>query len=208
MSILFTTGATVTFKALVQYIAEPTFIQSLQKLGFSDITIQYGNETTNSAYVSKQFFSDVISANRLVEKLDLEIANEFNDKSVTYFQNSTIRLAVFAFSPDISSYIQNADVVVTHAGTGSILDALRLGKPVIAVTNPALMDDHQEEIAREFEKLGVLHRMSAADLGSGQLEKFLTAFKAGELNFAPLDEPPAGILDEIVAQEVGQIRRL
>lgn len=208
MSILFTTGATVTFKALVRYVADPTFIQSLQELGFSDITIQYGNESTNSAHVSKQFFSEVLRTNKLVEKLDLEIANEFNDKSVTYFQNSAIRLAVFAFSPDITSYIQKSDVVVTHAGTGSILDALRLGKPVIAVTNPELMDDHQEEIAREFEKLGVLHRMSAADLGNGQLEKLLAAFKAGKLKFAPLDEPPAGILDAIVAQEVGQIRRL
>lgn len=37
-------------------------------------------------------------------------------------------------------------------GTGSILDALRLNKPLITVVNTSLMDNHQLQIASILEK--------------------------------------------------------
>lgn len=39
-------------------------------------------------------------------------------------------------------------------GAGSVLDALRLDLPIIAVPNPALLDNHQAELAKELQLQG------------------------------------------------------
>lgn len=38
------------------------------------------------------------------------------------------------------------------AGSGSIFEALRAGKPLVVVINEALMDNHQQELAHALEK--------------------------------------------------------
>ena len=46
----------------------------------------------------------------------------------------------------------------TFIGSGSILDALRIAVPLIVVPNPALLDNHQEELAEELANQGyVVH---------------------------------------------------
>jgi beta-1,4-N-acetylglucosaminyltransferase len=39
-------------------------------------------------------------------------------------------------------------------GAGTALDALRLSLPLILVPNPALLDNHQLELAKELDKMG------------------------------------------------------
>ena len=39
-------------------------------------------------------------------------------------------------------------------GSGSILEALRVGVPFIMVPNPSLLDNHQTELAIEIENQG------------------------------------------------------
>ena len=41
-------------------------------------------------------------------------------------------------------------------GSGTILDVLRMGKPMIAIPNPTLLHNHQEELASALEELGHL----------------------------------------------------
>lgn len=41
-------------------------------------------------------------------------------------------------------------------GAGTILDVLRMGKPMIVIPNPTLLDNHQEELASALEELGHL----------------------------------------------------
>lgn len=43
-------------------------------------------------------------------------------------------------------------------GSGSILDALRVGVPLIVVPNPSLLDNHQVELAEALQEQGyVVH---------------------------------------------------
>lgn len=201
MSILITTGATVTFEPLVDHVVSVLFLQKLAQLGFQHVAIQYGNHIENGRNISKQFFSEVLSKHDVLGSLDLVLTNETNDKSVITFANSYLTLETFAFSPEIDKFISKADIVVSHAGTGSILDSLRLHKPLVVVTNQQLMDDHQEEVAAQFEKEQYLYKLSTNDLAHGKLEEYLTEFKNGCLTFATLPDPPAGVVESIISEE-------
>lgn len=203
-SILFTTGATVTFKPLVEYICTPEFLRSLQKLGFSTVYLQYGNETANNTNISKVFFNDVIAKTQLVKELDLDLTNETNDKSTTTFSNGSLLLVVFGFSAHIADYVASADIVVSHAGTGSILDSLRLKKPLLVVSNLDLMDNHQEEVASQFEKEGFLYHITTQQLHQGILLSYLEKFASGNLSFVNLPDPLVDTVKNILAEELAR----
>uniref|UniRef100_A0A0D9W3B7 Glycosyl transferase family 28 C-terminal domain-containing protein n=1 Tax=Leersia perrieri TaxID=77586 RepID=A0A0D9W3B7_9ORYZ len=64
--------------------------------------------------------------------------------------NSTLQVDYFTFSPSIADYIREASLVISHAGSGSIFETLRLSKPLIVVVNEDLMDNHQSELAEEL----------------------------------------------------------
>lgn len=52
----------------------------------------------------------------------------------------------FEYAPSLAGHMAAADLVISHAGSGSIFEALRAHKPLIAVPNPILMHNHQVEI--------------------------------------------------------------
>jgi UDP-N-acetylglucosamine transferase subunit ALG13 len=49
----------------------------------------------------------------------------------------------FDYVPSLAQYMEAAALIISHAGSGSIFEALRLRKPVIAVPNSILMANHQ-----------------------------------------------------------------
>ncbi|KIS71068.1 N-acetylglucosaminyldiphosphodolichol N-acetylglucosaminyltransferase catalytic subunit ALG13 [Mycosarcoma maydis] len=78
-----------------------------------------------------------------------------------------IELQLFAFAPDLKSYIQSADLVISHAGSGTILDTLRMRpRPpgLVVVPNTSLMDNHQVELAEALGKDNFLIAGSEATL--------------------------------------------
>lgn len=70
-----------------------------------------------------------------------------------------LQVQVFEFAPSLADYMQAADLIISHAGSGSIFEALRLKKSLIAVPNAMLMDNHQAELA---DHLARLHYIIAA----------------------------------------------
>lgn len=64
-----------------------------------------------------------------------------------------LQIQVFDFAPSLAEFMQAADLIISHAGSGSIFEALRLRKPLIAVPNAILMDNHQAELADHLARL-------------------------------------------------------
>lgn len=122
-TIFVTTGATVVFEELIRAVLDAAFVGCISKLGYDKVVVQYG-------------------------KQGLRVF----DECVVMLDGNTHGVAIegFDFSQDIASVISMADLVISHAGTGSILDTLRLEKRLIVMVNDKLMDNHQMEIAQEL----------------------------------------------------------
>lgn len=82
----------------------------------------------------------------------------------------------FLSKDEMGQKLREADVVLTHGGTGSIISALKISKPVVAVARLAKfnehVDDHQKEIVEEFKKDGML--IEVEDLSESTLYTALT----------------------------------
>lgn len=57
------------------------------------------------------------------------------------------RFEYFKFTNDIISCYRNADLVITHAGAGSIFTLLEMGKRIIVCPNLDRDDSHQKDLA-------------------------------------------------------------
>lgn len=57
-----------------------------------------------------------------------------------------LSVQIFDFAPNLDLHMRRADLVISHAGSGSLFEALRLRKAIIAVPNAILMDNHQAEL--------------------------------------------------------------
>jgi beta-1,4-N-acetylglucosaminyltransferase len=53
----------------------------------------------------------------------------------------------FKFKDDINFYYENSDIVITHAGAGTIYNLLEMRKKLIVCPNISRVDDHQLQIS-------------------------------------------------------------
>ncbi|KAK8813275.1 hypothetical protein WA158_002867 [Blastocystis sp. Blastoise] len=67
------------------------------------------------------------------------------DKKI--FNNNKIDIDIFDYIPSLKPYIEQADLIIGHAGAGTIIECLRAGKKLVVVINEKLMNNHQLEIA-------------------------------------------------------------
>lgn len=68
------------------------------------------------------------------------------------------------FKPEkMKDIIKDSDIIITHAGVGTIMECLEMGKEIIVVPrkveNLEHVNNHQEEIAFEMEKKGFLTKV-------------------------------------------------
>ena len=48
------------------------------------------------------------------------------------------------YAPSLDPYYDRAEIVVSHGGLGTVVEALRKGKRLVAASNPDRYDTHQE----------------------------------------------------------------
>jgi len=90
------------------------------------------------------------------------VEHALNDSHKAIFQiadgeYSHSKITTIRFVKNIDEYYKNADVIITHAGAGSVYNLLEMGKKVIVVQNIERVDAHQQDLVRfvEEEKYGL-----------------------------------------------------
>ncbi|KAL4067860.1 glycosyltransferase family 1 protein [Scleroderma citrinum] len=132
--LVFVTVGSTQFDALVQAVTSEEVLDALHTKGYRKVVLQRGNST-------------------LAE----------GDGTMTLGKRG-MEVETWTFKPSIEIDIQRADLVISHAGSGTILDVLRQGKPMIVVPNPTLLDNHQQELASKLDDLGHLRATSVNNL--------------------------------------------
>lgn len=89
---------------------------------------------------------------QLIESVDKLFGNDTDVKVVAQTSSSASytpkNIDYFEFSSSFQSYIDNADLIVTHAGAGSVYSMLENGKKLVVVPNLTRADNHQIELAK------------------------------------------------------------
>ena len=99
---------------------------------------------------------------RLLKEIDRLIDNKvIKDKVIVqagYTKYKSKNMLIFDYLPkkELEEYMKEADFIITHAGVGSVFDALKKDKKVIAVARLSKYkehnNDHQLELLEEFSK--------------------------------------------------------
>ncbi|GIX74176.1 protein adenylyltransferase Fic [Caerostris extrusa] len=79
-------------------------------------------------------------------------------------KSDIIEIEWFRYKDSISQNIKEASFIIGHAGAGTILESLIENKPLIAVLNENLMDNHQTELAQQMAIDGYLAYCSCSNL--------------------------------------------
>ncbi|KAM5352347.1 hypothetical protein ACJ41O_005070 [Fusarium nematophilum] len=178
---LVTVGATVGFKKLTDSVLQPSFWKFLHSQGFTKLHIQCGPDV---AWASAELASrkDDIPTGFTIDVFDVR-KNLMKDEM-------TLCKAVDGK--------RHLGLVISHAGTGTILDAWKLGLPIIVVPNTELLDDHQTEMAKHLSKEGY------AIMSSGSVDDLQEAVHKVELLWEENKTrwPP----NEVPSQETGRVR--
>mmetsp|Transcript_1649 Transcript_1649/g.2937 ORF Transcript_1649/g.2937 Transcript_1649/m.2937 type:complete len:172 (-) Transcript_1649:986-1501(-) len=107
----------------------------------------------------------------------------------------------FRYKSDLRMEMDTADLIISHAGAGSIMEALTLKKKLIIVVNDKLMDNHQAELANQMHKLGY-----AISTTCNSLYEVLGNADFNSLKHLP--NPKSGIVTSIVDEELEYSHKL
>lgn len=132
------------------------------------------------------------SFHRLVRPLDELAAKNSLDVFVqlghTSYKPKYCRFERFVERDRLLKIIEQAEIVITQGGYGSIRDALLFNRPLVAVPRyPALNEspDHQDELVRAMEQCGYL-------IGVYDIEQLESAIQMAR-EFVPRERIPSAI---------------
>ena len=104
--------------------------------------------------------------NRLLKKIDeLVEKNIINDEvfaqvGVSTYKPQNYKYVDFLSQEEFKKKVIDCDLIITHAGTGVIVNAIKMGKKVIGIPRLKIygehVDDHQIQLIEQFEKLNYI----------------------------------------------------
>lgn len=105
---------------------------------------------------------------RLIKAIeDLKKSGQVSDDIIvqsgyTHYTSDVLTISPYFSQPELDSLRQKADLIITHAGVGSILDSLKYNKKVIGVARLKKFgehaNDHQIELLDAFVSEGYILR--------------------------------------------------
>ena len=129
-----------------------------------------------------------IDFSRLIQKMD-DIAKNISEEIImqighTHYKPKHAQFFCFKNKDEIEEFYKKSRIIVSHAGIGSILTAVKLQKPIIVVPRRKeygeLFDNHQVEITDKLKKQGlnVFDHLSKLNEEKIQEEYHLTKFQS------------------------------
>lgn len=94
----------------------------------------------------------------LVERMD-SLAAGMAEEIVAQVGRGTYlptNMRFFRFADSLEPWLAQARVVVSHGGLGTVVEVLRRGIPLIALSNPDRYDRHQDDLLGTMESRGHL----------------------------------------------------
>ncbi|KAI9805641.1 MAG: N-acetylglucosaminyldiphosphodolichol N-acetylglucosaminyltransferase catalytic subunit alg13 [Piccolia ochrophora] len=167
---LVTIGATAGFNSLISATLHPTFLAALRDAHYTELIIQYGKE-------GQAIFNGYLS----------RLSNtDFGVKITGYdFKEKGMML-------HMAKIRDKGGVVISHAGSGSIMDALHVEATLIVVPNPALLNNHQVELAEALADMEYLVHGKLEDLSTALRDADRLQRRHKEWPPVNSGEPPAG----------------
>ena len=126
--------------------------------------------------------------NRLLAEIDRLIENNtITDKVFAQIGNSdykprNYKYVDFVTQDDFNKLIEKSDIIITHGGTGVIINTIKKGKKVRAIPRLSKykehVDDHQIQLINEFKELNLIEAIHEVD----ELEKAIKKIKEKRYN--------------------------
>ncbi|XGW06054.1 hypothetical protein V3C99_016416 [Haemonchus contortus] len=172
----FVTVGTTKFDQLVNEVLTETCTSTLKTLGVKRITVQLGAGEWSDE-VRQRVFGGMVADQGEGECYGLPV--EF-----------------YRFKPNIHDDMKEAMVVIGHAGAGTCLECLRLRRPFVVVVNEDLMDNHQQELAKELARGEHLLYCTVSSLCSTLLSPSL-------FNLVPFTPPEQKLVAKFIDSRMG-----
>ncbi|EME83265.1 glycosyltransferase family 1 protein [Pseudocercospora fijiensis CIRAD86] len=179
-----TVGATASFSGLVKGVLAPDFLRALEQQEYTDLLIQFGQD-------GREVFNEHITAAK-------------NSES-----GSVLNITGFALDKaGLGRYMRQAKglaaregVVISHAGSGTILDALRISVPLVVVPNEELLNNHQVELAealaeQEYVVHGKLDKLAQVLEDAEQLRARHKAWPPSNAGYMRQPKGLKGVVDD------------
>ena len=122
----FVTVGTTRFDDLIDHVLRPECLKSFKKIGVTSILLQIGASDLRQVQ-NEQFHG----------RTEEEGTSVLNGISIKYY----------CYKPSILQDLNAADLVIGHAGAGTVLECMKLRKRLVVVINEKLMNNHQAELA-------------------------------------------------------------
>jgi len=116
---VFLTVGTTSFDSLIEAVDTEAFLEAMSACGCQDLVLQIGRGT----YLPNKY-------------LNVETCSQHG-----------ISFECFRFKPNLADEMATADLIISHCGAGSVLEAVTQRKLLLVVVNDTLQENHQEELA-------------------------------------------------------------
>jgi len=166
---VFLTVGTTEFDELIQYICENShiFFETLRGIGCNSLTLQIGRGRT--------FPASMINSGELFG----------------------IYVDIFRFKPSLSEDMSSSDLIISHCGSGSVIEALSLDKLLVVVVNDTLQGNHQTELSDE---LSSRHHCFSTDPSHliDVLKTIATAVQSDQLSTKPFPKADHSLFPQLL----------
>ena len=142
------------FNRIIDYILR--LKEEIKELEDIEVVFQIGQTKLSEEEKSKiEKLNEKINEEKLSEKINKDKIKNKEEKNITVFN--------MLKPEDMKKYIINSSIVITHAGVGTIMECIENNKDIIILPrkeeNGEHVNNHQEEIAFEMEKNGLLYKV-------------------------------------------------